>query len=139
VEALRGIVEALNLPNVELRADRAERLGRDPAFRERVDVVTARACAALPVLAEYALPLLRIGGTLLAWKGALADDELRAGSAAAAQLGGRRPAIEPAGVAALGDHRFVLIGQLRPAPARYPRRPGEPARRPLGAESVGER
>ena len=131
-EALRGFVEALHLSNVELRADRAELLGRDAAFRERFDLVTARAVARLPVLAEYALPLLRTGGALLAWKGAIADDELRAGSAAAAQLGGGRPVVEPAGLDALGDHQFLLLEKLRPTPARYPRRPGEPARRPLG-------
>jgi len=130
-DAMRGFVEALGLENVAIVAERAEILGRDPAHRERYDLVAARACAALPVLSEYALPLLGVGGALVAWKGPLADDELRAGHRAAAALGGADPEVHPSGIGALGDHRFVLVRKERPTPERYPRRPGEPARRPL--------
>lgn len=131
--AMRGFVDALDLGRVEVLAERAEVLGRDPAHRESVDVVTARACASLPVLVEYALPLLRVGGTLLAWKGPIGEDELEDGAAAAALLGGGSPVVRLSGIAALGDHRFVLVEKERPTPDRYPRRPGDPARRPLGA------
>jgi 16S rRNA (guanine527-N7)-methyltransferase len=130
-DAIRGFVDALKLRNVTVVAERAENLGRDPAYRASFDVVTARACAALPVLAEYALPLLRTGGSLLAWKGVVAPDELAAGDAAADRLGGTRSRIVPTGIAALGDHRFVVAEKVRPTPAGYPRRAGEPARRPL--------
>lgn len=128
--ALRGFVDALGLANVEVLAERAEILGRGPS-RESFDLVTARACAALPVLAEYALPLLRVGGRLIAWKGPIASEELAAGAGAARTLGGGAPEVRPTGVDALGDHRFVLIEKLRPTASRWPRRPGEPARRPL--------
>lgn len=131
-DALASFGAALGLGNVTVVAERAEVVGRDADHRERHDLVAARACAALPVLAEYALPLLRTGGTLLAWKGTLPDDELRAGRIAAAELGGAAPAVEPTGAHALGEHRFVLVRKIGPTPARYPRRPGEPARRPLG-------
>jgi 16S rRNA (guanine527-N7)-methyltransferase len=117
---------------VTVVAERAEILGRAREHREAYDLVTARACAALPVLVEYALPLVRVGGTLLAWKGTVADDELRAGRDAGAILGGGKPAIELSGVDILGDHRFVVIRKVSRTPAGYPRRPGEPARRPLG-------
>lgn len=132
-DAMRGFAEALGLRSVTVVADRAESLGRDPRHREGYDLVTARACAALPVLAEYALPLAAVGGALLAWKGPLTaeDDELVQGAAAAALLGGGPPAIHDTGVAALGGHRLVLVPKERATPARYPRRPGEPARRPL--------
>ena len=131
-DVLRGFVAALGIGNVDVVAERAEILGRDPAHRERHDVVTARACAALPVLAEYALPLLARGGTLVAWKGPIADDELDAGRAAAAACGGRAPSVHPSGFAVLGDHRFVVIEKDRPTLERFPRRAGEPGRRPLG-------
>jgi 16S rRNA (guanine527-N7)-methyltransferase len=133
VGAMRAFVEALELPNVGVVADRAEALGRSPAHRERHDLVAARACAALPVLAELALPLLHDGGTLLAWKGPLteADEEVRRGGVAAAQLGGGRLEIRPS-LSALGGHTFVVIVKERATPARFPRRPGEPGRRPLG-------
>ena len=131
-DVLRDFVAALGIANVEVVAERAEIIGRDPAHRERHDVVTARACAALPVLAEYALPLLALGGTLVAWKGPIADDELDAGRAAAAACGGRVPSVHRSGFAVLGDHRFVVIEKDRPTLERYPRRAGEPGRRPLG-------
>jgi 16S rRNA (guanine527-N7)-methyltransferase len=131
-DALRGFVDALGISNAEVIAARAEDLGRDPAHRERYDVVTARACASLPVLVEYALPLLSVGGTLLAWKGPIAADELDAGARASAELGGSAPDVRPSGVDVLGEHRFVLVSKAQPTPSRYPRRPGEPARRPLG-------
>jgi 16S rRNA (guanine527-N7)-methyltransferase len=129
--AVEGFAAALGLDTVEVRTARAEDLGRDPAMRERYDLVAARACAALPVLAEYALPLLRLGGCLLAWKGPITDGELRAGAAAAHLLGGGQPEIHPAGAASLGDHRFVVVSKVRPTGERYPRRAGEPSRRPL--------
>ena len=131
-EVLRGFVASLGIGNVEVVAERAEILGRDPVHRESYDVVTARACAALPVLAEYALPLLALGGSLVAWKGPIADGELDAGRAGAAACGGGVPSVHPSGFAVLGDHRFVMIEKDRPTPERYPRRPGEPGRRPLG-------
>jgi 16S rRNA (guanine527-N7)-methyltransferase len=130
---LAEFVAALGLRNVVVVADRAEALGRDAAHRERHDLVTARACAALPVLAELALPLLASGGSLLAWKGPLAedDDEVRRGRAAVGQLGGGTLRFVDPGIPALGRHRFVLVRKERPTDARYPRRPGEPGRRPL--------
>lgn len=132
--ALRAFVEALGVRNVTVIADRAEALGRDPRHRELYGVVTARACAALPVLVELALPFLSIGGTLLAWKGPLseADEEVRRGRVAAGRLGGGRLEIVGTGLPSLGGHRFVVVPKERPTPAAYPRRPGEPGRRPLG-------
>ena len=130
-DALRSFVAALELSNVEVLAERAEIVGRDPSRRESYDLVTARACAALPVLAEYALPLTAIGGTLLAWKGRLPDAELDAGRDAAQLLGGDAPAFRSTGFDELGVHRFVVVSKSRPTPAAYPRRPGEPSRRPL--------
>lgn len=132
--ALRDIVSQLGLGGVTVLAERAETLGRDPLHRERHQVVTARACAPLPVLVELALPLLAGGGSLLAWKGPLAeaDEELQRGARAARQLGAGMPQIRAAGPAALGGHTFVQLEKQRPTPSKYPRRAGEPARRPLG-------
>ena len=131
-DAMREFVRELGLANVDVLAERAEALGHSPSHRERYSVVTARACAALPVLAEYALPLIAQGGRLVAWKGPITDDELGAGARAARLLGGGSPSVLPTGFAALGDHRFVVIPKVGPTPPAYPRRPGEPSRRPLG-------
>jgi 16S rRNA (guanine527-N7)-methyltransferase len=132
--ALSDFVDELRLPALQVVAERAETVGRDPRYRETASLVTARAVAGLPVLAELALPLLAPGGQLLAWKGPLTarDAELRQGARAVAQLGGARPEVLSAGIPQLGGHTFVRVAKQRSTPARYPRRPGEPARRPLG-------
>ena len=132
-EVLASMAAELGLGNVTVVAERAELLGRADDHRERHDLVAARACAPLPVLAELALPLLAVGGTLVAWKGPLAagDQELERGAAALHELGGGEPELQAAGPVALGGHTFVVVRKERPTPARYPRRPGEPSRRPL--------
>lgn len=131
---LRDTAEELGMAGITVLAERAETLGRDPRHREQFAVVTARAVAPLPVLAELALPLLLTGGTLLAWKGPLGkdDEEVRHGRVAIGQLGGGGPRLVDPEIPALGGHRLVVVTKERPTPDRFPRRPGEPARRPLG-------
>jgi 16S rRNA (guanine527-N7)-methyltransferase len=131
VGAMRGFVEELGLANVSVVEARAEELGQQDEHREAYELVAARALAALPVLVEYALPLAAIGGHLLAWKGRLAGDELAAGARAASILGGGSPIVGAVGHEALLEHRFVIVPKILPTPLRYPRRPGEPSRRPL--------
>ncbi len=130
--ALQSFADALELPDVSVLAERAEVMGRHSAYRESFDLVAARACAPLPVLVEYALPLVRVGGSVLAWKGPISDDELSTGATAATELGGGEPSLLPTAFDALGDHRFVVVPKDRPTPDRFPRRPGEASRRPLG-------
>ena len=132
--ALQALVEELGLRNVTVIAERAETLGQQPRHRGQYALLTARACAPLPVLVELGLPLLARHGLLLAWKGPLGegDDEIRRGRSAAAVLGGGDLRIDETGLPALGGHRFVRIAKERATPPRYPRRPGEPGRRPLG-------
>jgi 16S rRNA (guanine527-N7)-methyltransferase len=101
--------------------------------RESYDAVTARAVASLPVLVEYAAPLLREPGVLIAWKGAVGADELQRGKAAAAQLGmalEEELQVEP--FAGARDRRLVVFRKVAPTPGAYPRRPGMAAKRPLG-------
>jgi 16S rRNA (guanine527-N7)-methyltransferase len=96
------------------------------------DVVTARALAALPVLCEYAAPLLADGGVLVAWKAAVEEGEASAGAAAAAVLG-----LEPGEVLAVqpfpaAERRTLhLFRKVAPTPERFPRRAGMAVKRPL--------
>jgi 16S rRNA (guanine527-N7)-methyltransferase len=132
--ALESFVATLGLGGVTVSAHRAETVGRMAEHRERHDLVTARACAALPVVVEYAFPLLRPGGTLIAWKGAVTGDtpEVLAGGAAVDALGGGSVRLVDPGMPALGDHRFVVVRKGGPTPDAYPRRTGVAQRRPLG-------
>jgi 16S rRNA (guanine527-N7)-methyltransferase len=99
--------------------------------------VTARALAGLDVLLEYAAPLLREDGVLVAWKGRRSADEERAARVAAEILGMQSP--EPAAVAgpARAERHLYLSHKLRPTPSDYPRRPGMARKRPLGGSSGG--
>lgn len=132
VEFVRATAEALGLHNVRPLAGRAETLTRQPEHRDRYDRVVVRAVAALPVLAELALPFLRPGGLLVAQKGPISPEELRAGQRAAGELGGRVTEVEAFNLPVLGDARtLVVVEKLRDTPSKYPRREGVPNQQPL--------
>ncbi len=122
---LSEVVEALGLPNVEVRRARAE----DLAGTTSVDVVTARAVAPLDRLAAWALPLLHPGGRLLALKGERASSELAAGSAALRRLGGTRARVEQVGCAELSTLARVVVVERTDAGPPAPRPGGPRARR----------
>ena len=86
----RHVVEVLNLDKVEVLTCRAEEMGQDRNHRERYDWAVARAVAALPVLAEFLLPLVKIGGSILAQKGEAGPAEAHAADKAIRLLGGRQ-------------------------------------------------
>jgi 16S rRNA (guanine527-N7)-methyltransferase len=119
----------LDLAGVEVVARRAEEVGHDPRFREAFDVAAARALAPLPVLAELCLPLVRVGGRLLAQK--TQSEDVAAATAAIEVLGGAMKAVHPSPSLARSAGTVVVIEKVRPTPAAYPRRPGVPARKPL--------
>jgi 16S rRNA (guanine527-N7)-methyltransferase len=128
----RAAVE-LGLANVEVVQGRAEAW---PAGLDAHDVVTARALAPLPVLVEYAAPLLRVGGVLVAWKGRVEAAEEADGRAAAAALGLEAPiahAVVPFRGAA--HHRLYVSSKRGPTPPGFPRRPGMARKRPLRAST----
>ena len=129
---LERTVEALGLENVRVVCARAEELAEAP-----FDVVTARALGALPVLCEYAAPLLREGGSLVAWKGAVDAREEADGLHAAAALGLERAEVR-AVVPYRGSERRTLhvFRKVAPTPAGYPRRAGMAAKRPLTAPVI---
>lgn len=136
VDFLDEVCEALQLGNVKTRWARIEEVGRDRTSREKYDLAVARAVGVLAVVEEYALPLLRVGGTLVAQKGRLAREELAAGRRAAAALGGDRPEVVPLPAVALDrDRCLVLVTKTGRTSDVYPRRPGVPGKRPLGAET----
>ena len=124
------------LSNVEIVNARAEEW---PAGVEAHDLVTARALAALPVICEYAAPLLAQGGHLVAWKGAVGEAEKRAGVAAASELGLDLVEVRPVRpFAGARDRTLHVFRKVAPTPARFPRRPGMALKRPLGDRAGGE-
>ena len=120
---------ALGLSGVEVVARRAEAAGQDGRYRERFDVAVARALAPMPVLAELCLPLVRVGGRLLAQKTDREDfDRARR---AIELLGGSLDAVLPAPSKSRRSGTVVEVSKVRPTPSEFPRRPGVPGRKPL--------
>lgn len=132
---IERLVTAAEIPNARPVHARVEEWAREQwADQLGYDVATARAVAPLAVLAEYAAPLLRIGGTFVAWKGVPDSSEVSAGSAAALELG--LEPLKPLPVTpyvGARDLHLYLYSKVRETPNRFPRRPGAAAKRPLGA------
>ena len=128
---MERLARAAGLSNVRVVAVRAEEWAAAEGSGAS-DAVTARAVAPLAVLAEYAAPLLREGGALVAWKGARDPGEEAAGASAAEQLGLRCERVEH--VRPFEDarerHLHVYV-KVAPTPTRFPRRIGVARKRPL--------
>jgi 16S rRNA (guanine527-N7)-methyltransferase len=126
---LQRAIDALELSNAEVACARVEEL-RHPSF----DAVTARALASLPVLCEYAAPLLVDGGVLVAWKGAVDPAEDADGLAAASALGLEREEVRPVEPYEGSERRTLhVLRKIAPTPPGYPRRAGMAVKRPLRA------
>ena len=134
---LERTARALGLTNVTVHHGRAEQFGRSPSRREQYDLVTARALAAMPVLAELTLPLARVGGWVVAMKSADLGPELAAAAEAVDRLGGApQPLLMPYERSCGKRCVVCLIRKSKPTPAKYPRRAGVPARRPIGKHAA---
>ena len=120
---------SLGLQGVEVVSDRAERVGQDPRYREGFDVAVARALAPMRVLAELCLPLVRVGGRLLAQK--TETEDVDGAGRAIESMGGVLNRIAAAPSSARRSGTIVIVDKVRATPAAYPRRPGVPARKPL--------
>ena len=132
VTFLEHIVGVLGLHEVEVIHGRAEELGRDPAHREQYDWALARAVVEMPTLAEYLLPLVRVGGAMLAQKGEGAAIEVQASDAATNALGGEVRHLLPLELRGIAETRYlVVIDKVAATPEKYPRRPGMPKKRPI--------
>ena len=131
------LAAAAKLENARAVTARAEELAAVPAAlgggAGAYDLVTARAVAALPVLVEYAAPLLCMEGFLVAWKGERSAAEEEAGASAAAALGMEQAEIrrvEP--FEGARSRHLHVFRKVAPTPDRFPRRAGMAAKRPLG-------
>jgi 16S rRNA (guanine527-N7)-methyltransferase len=123
---------ACEVPNATVVNARAEAW---PAGLDRFDLVTVRALGPLPVVAEYAAPLLRMGGALVAWRGQRDLDAEDAGARAALELGLEvQPPIQVHPYAAAEHRHLHVMSKVRETPSRFPRRPGTAVKRPLGGD-----
>ncbi|HTX79610.1 MAG TPA: 16S rRNA (guanine(527)-N(7))-methyltransferase RsmG [Longilinea sp.] len=132
VDFCHHVVDKLGLENVEIVQARAEELGQQPAYRERFDWAVARAVANLQVLVEYLLPLVRVGGSMLAQKGQSGPAEAHAVEKAARLLGGQLRQVTQVNLPGVAEDRYlVVIDKVATTPPQYPRRTGVAAKKPL--------
>lgn len=128
---LNEVINALKLKNCHAVHIRAEDAGRGE-YRERFDVVTARAVAGLPVLCEYCLPLVKKGGVFIAMKGKEGKNEAKKASSAISKLGGKITEIKESKLYDTEYNRtLVYIEKITKTPPIYPRKAGTPGKRPL--------
>ena len=129
LDFVRFLLRELGL-NGEVLTARAEELGRNPAYRETFDVVTARAVAQLNQLSEYCMPLVKVGGVFAPMKGKLEADEQQRGFGAIANLGGKvKQNVE---LSLDGAQRHIVVAEkISQTPTKYPRNQAQISKKPL--------
>jgi len=126
------IVSVLGLEHVEVIKSRAEDLGQDTNHREKYDWAVARAVANLNVLSEYLLPLVKLGGTMLAQKGESGPAEAQSAEGTMKLLGGNLRELMKVNLPGVAEDRYlVLVDKVAATPSKYPRKAGIPAKQPL--------
>ena len=129
---LKNLITKLDLKDVELVHGRAEDVGQNKLYREKFDLVTARAVARMSVLSEYCLPLVKKGGYFIALKGPKAEDELDDGQKALELLGGKLIKEEELTLPESEEERtLILVQKVKATPKKYPRQAGTPRRKPI--------
>ncbi|HEX6509775.1 MAG TPA: 16S rRNA (guanine(527)-N(7))-methyltransferase RsmG [Chloroflexota bacterium] len=137
---LEDAIARLGLADVSVLAERAEKVGADPRYRDTGDLCLARAVASLPALLELCAPLVRGGGFLAFPKSGDVDAEVESADAAAVALHTRLVRIlsVPEALGLGAGRAIVLYQKLGPTPGGYPRRVGLATSRPIVGKSVGE-
>ena len=131
---LKEVIERLGL-NAEAHHLRAEDAARKPELREQFDMATARAVASLNLLSEYLLPFVKVDGWMLTLKGPSLDEELEEAAYALEVLGGQSERTEKLEIPDRDwDHRCAWIRKVQPTPDKYPRKAGQPEKKPLVAK-----
>ena len=129
LKIIDALAEEIGIGNARTIHGRSEDLGQSEEYREKFDVVVSRAVAEMAVLGEYALPFVKVGGALIAYKtgGEKLDQEIEAAKKAIKTLGGELSRIKTG----TGDHVLVIIKKIKKTPAKYPRKAGTPKKNPL--------
>ena len=126
----KHFLDSLLFASVEFAKERAEEAARK-VWREQFDLASARAVAALPMLAEYCLPLVKVGGNFLAMKGASGEEELAAARGAIKKLGGAYKETRTLHLPGGDTRTLILCQKISQTPTAYPRNGGKIAKSPL--------
>lgn len=131
VKFLNEVIKENSLTGIKALHGRAEEKGVLPEFREKYDVCTARAVASLPVLIEYCLPFVKVGGCFIAMKGSITE-EIDNSKKALDIIGGKIEEVKEFSLPFSDSKRNVIvIRKFRQTPTKYPRKAGKPSKEPL--------
>lgn len=129
---LQTVIDQLGLSSITTLHGRAEDMAHQQEHREAYDIVTSRAVARLPILLEWALPYVKVGGSVVALKGAIYEEEIKASDFALQTLGGTIDKVKTVSLPTLEDKRAVIyIKKVKNTPKKYPRKPKEIKTKPL--------
>lgn len=128
-EFLKELVKKLNLKDVFIINGRAEDLGKSEIYREKFDICTARAVARLNSLCEYCMPLVKKGGTFVAFKGN-AEEEVKEAQNAIKILGGKIEKTEEFYIEE-SKRALIFIKKVEKTDKKYPRGQGKERKNPL--------
>lgn len=132
INFLNNLVKILDLTGIDLLHIRAEELGRNEEYREKYDFAVSRAVAPINILSEYTIPFTVINGKTIFYKASGYQKELEAGKKAVETMGGELTALYTVQIPGIqGERILVEITKRRATPAKYPRKPGIPKKRPL--------
>lgn len=128
----RHIVMKLGLEGVDILNERVEVVASMEAYRQKHDWAIARAVAPMPVLMEYMLPLVKVGGKVLAMKGETGPIEVQESDYAIRLMGGRLQQIIPVSLPTIEEERcLVVVEKVVATPDQFPRKVGQPLKRPF--------
>jgi 16S rRNA (guanine527-N7)-methyltransferase len=130
VEFLKEVAKKLSLENISIIWGRAEEFGQEEQYRDQYEIVVARALAELNILVELAMPFLKKQGVFVAYKGPKYKEELAMAVKAIFIMGGEVQDIIESDITG-AKRAFIVIKKVSDAPAKYPRRPGMPQKRPI--------
>ena len=132
INFLDEVIRELNLEKIETIHSRVEDFGKDKRYREKFDIATSRAVANLATLSEFLLPLVKVGGKVISMKGSLIEEELENSKNAIKILGGKIERVDEFDLPNSDISRnIVLINKIKETPNKYPRKAGEPSKKPL--------
>ena len=132
LKVLEDIIEKIGLNNIETLHGRAEETFKNKKHREKYDIATSRAVAALNVLVELMLPAVKVGGICICMKGNNADVEIEEAKKAIKELGGEIVKVEKLLLPELNlERNIVIIKKVKQTQNKYPRKPGTPQKEPI--------
>lgn len=132
LKVLEDIIEKIGLNNIETLHGRAEETFKNKNHREKYDIATSRAVAALNVLVELMLPAVKVGGICICMKGNNADTEIEEAKKAIKEFGGEIVKVEKLVLPELNlERNIVIIKKVKQTPNKYPRKPGTPQKEPI--------